>query len=119
MASSNKPASFAAANHFPYCLARLATRSRKIVSAGLCGEDGLRYQLLRRRASAILTAEQFHAKTAVMLIHSFSTTPKWREDFEAFCRSMGAEALSANVRGAGFEGPALFFAWCAGEGALP
>ena len=35
--------------------------------------DKIRYQLLHRTASAILTAQAFHAKTAVMLVHAFAT----------------------------------------------
>src|SRR5262249_4271963 len=34
--------------------------------------DSVRYQLLHRTASAILTARQFHAHVAVMLVQSFS-----------------------------------------------
>jgi len=52
-------------------------------------ETSIRYQLLHRTVSAILTARAFHAGVAVMLIHSFSKTSKWRDEFEKF-----AEALS-------------------------
>lgn len=75
----------------------------------------VRYQLLHRTASAVLTARQFHAATAVLLIHSFSSTAKWRDDFDAFCVAMGGESVSSNVyRVARFSNPTLFLAWCPG-----
>ncbi len=43
-------------------------------------EKKIRYQLLHRTVSAFLTARKFHAHVAVMLVHSFSPTSKWRED---------------------------------------
>jgi hypothetical protein len=36
-------------------------------------DDGLRYQLLHRTVSAILTARDFHAHAAVMLVQSFGS----------------------------------------------
>ena len=78
--------------------------------------DDVRYQLLHRTASAVLTAQQFHAATAVLLIHSFSSIAKWRNDFDAFCVAMGAESVSTNVyRVSRFTNPALFLAWCPGD----
>lgn len=43
-----------------------------------------RYQLFHRTFSAILTAEQYHANKAIMLVHSFSQTSEWFEDFAKF-----------------------------------
>lgn len=78
--------------------------------------DHVRYQLLHRTASALLTARQFHATAAVLLIHSFSPTSKWRDDFEAFCVAMSAESESPDVyRVSRFSNPALFLAWCPGD----
>jgi hypothetical protein len=48
--------------------------------------DNYRYQLLHRTASAIITAEKFHAAKAIMLVHSFSETGKWFEDFSSFVK---------------------------------
>lgn len=47
--------------------------------------DDIRYQLLHRTVSAILTAKQFFANKAMMLVHSFgdSDTPNW-SDYKAF-----------------------------------
>ena len=44
----------------------------------------IRYQLLHRSASAILEAQKFNAKSAVMLVHSFSPEMLWLDDFQAF-----------------------------------
>lgn len=46
--------------------------------------DSIRYQLLHRTASAIREAERFHASHAVMVVHSFSPTQAWFEDYQAF-----------------------------------
>lgn len=79
-------------------------------------ENDIRYQLLHRTASAILTARKFHAPTAVMLVHSFSPTAKWRPDFDAFVSAMGTEQITSNVsRSLHVSGPDLFLVWCQGE----
>jgi hypothetical protein len=54
--------------------------------------DMLRYQLLHRMASAVMFAEESHARAAVVLVHSFSAQGTWFEDFRAF-----AEAFGVNV----------------------
>jgi hypothetical protein len=46
----------------------------------------IRYQLLHRTASAILTAKKFNAGYAVMAVHSFSPQHKWLEDYQDFLR---------------------------------
>jgi Domain of unknown function (DUF6946) len=53
-------------------------------------DDGIRYQLLHRTASAILTARAFHAHVAVMVVQSFGTKDAVREDFDAFCKVLDA-----------------------------
>lgn len=79
-------------------------------------ENSIRYQLLHRTASALITARQFHAATAVMLVHSFSPVAQWREDFDIFARVLGANSVSANVyQLTNFSSPTLFLAWCAGN----
>jgi hypothetical protein len=52
----------------------------------------IRYQLLHRTASAIRRAERFHADHAVMLVHSFSPTNAWFEDYRAFAALFGVDA---------------------------
>jgi hypothetical protein len=51
--------------------------------------QSIRYQLLHRSASAIIEAKKFNAKSAVMLIHSFSSAMLWSEDFQAFTKLFG------------------------------
>jgi len=44
----------------------------------------IRYQLLHRTASAVIEAQRFNAKSAVMLVHSFSQSEEWLEDYQSF-----------------------------------
>ena len=78
--------------------------------------DGVRYQLLHRTISAILTARSFHAATAAMVVQSFSPQSLWWEDYEKFCGALGvkaAQGVAAPVPG--FDHPRLFVGWCAGD----
>jgi hypothetical protein len=78
-------------------------------------DDSIRYQLLHRTASALLTAKQFHARTAVMLIHSFGTRQELEADFQRFCVAMSATPLPDRVHVIpGHQKPRLLLAWCAG-----
>ncbi|NIA07700.1 MAG: hypothetical protein GWP14_08750 [Actinobacteria bacterium] len=78
--------------------------------------DEIRYQLLHRTVSALRTAQQFHACSAVMLVHSFSPTQRWREDFLSFCEAMTAMPLSADIYSVSrFKCPRLYLAWCSGD----
>lgn len=54
--------------------------------------SSIRYQLLHRTASAILEAERFNATHALMLVHSFSQTHEWFEDYRAFAALFGIDA---------------------------
>jgi hypothetical protein len=79
-------------------------------------DDTIRYQLLHRTASAILTAREFHAATAVMLVHAFGTPTERQSDFRAFCKDMGATEIAPLVFKAPECGkPTLYLAWCAGH----
>jgi hypothetical protein len=52
---------------------------------GLSEASGsVRYQLLHRAASAVVAAQQYFASHAVMLVHSFSSSDRWFDDFAAF-----------------------------------
>lgn len=44
----------------------------------------VRYQLVHRMASAVIEADRFRARSAIMIIHSFSQENRWFEDFKAF-----------------------------------
>ena len=48
----------------------------------------LRYQLLHRTASAIYEARRYRSRHALMLVHSFSKTHRWFDDFAAFSRAL-------------------------------
>lgn len=85
---------------------------------GIEGElnPALRYQLFHRTASAVIEARRFRAQHAVCLVHSFSPTARWRDDFERFARRLGSEPVGsgwAQVPGA--TNPTLHLAWVAGE----
>jgi hypothetical protein len=76
----------------------------------------MRYQLLHRTASALLAAMEFHAATAVMLVHAWNSTPEQRQDFEAFAAAMGAVHRGVAVRGIErMNAPRLYLAWCDGD----
>lgn len=76
----------------------------------------IRYQLLHRTVSAILTARAFHAPVAVMLVHSFSTVSKWRNDFETFSRELRCTQLSPDLYEVpNIDGPRLILGWCKGN----
>lgn len=78
--------------------------------------DDIRYQLLHRTASAIIEAQRFNAKSAVMLVHSFSQTEEWFSDYESFLSLFGVEAKPNSVVSAGERsGVALYFAWVRGD----
>lgn len=79
--------------------------------------DGqIRYQLLHRSVSALLTARAFHASTAVMLVHSFSRDSAWRNDFDRFCQELNCESLSPDLYEIPkIEGGRLLLGWCKGN----
>ncbi len=78
--------------------------------------DTIRYQLLHRSASAILTAKRFHAHAAVMLVQSFSPESRWFNDFQAFAAALGASvAVGAVAPVPSAQAPALYLGWCAGD----
>ena len=76
----------------------------------------IRYQLLHRSASAILEAQKFNAKYAVMLVHSFSPELLWLEDFQDFAELFGVKAQSGQlyfVRQ--LDGIDFYLAWAKGD----
>ena len=75
--------------------------------------DNIRYQLLHRTVSALLTARAFHAGTAVMLVHSFSPESRWREDFEALAGALDGSRLTDNLYEIELgQRPCLIIGWC-------
>ncbi len=78
-------------------------------------DDSIRYQLLHRTVSAILTARSFHAGIALMLVHSFSPNSRWREDFEAFAEAIGGNRITDDLCEIGLsKNPRLIIGWCKG-----
>jgi hypothetical protein len=76
----------------------------------------IRYQLLHRTASAIIEAERFNAKNALMLVHSFSPTSEWYEDFENFAGLYGAQTELNKIIALGrSNGIDLYIGWVKGE----
>ena len=76
----------------------------------------VRYQLLHRVASAIITGEQYRAAAAVLVVHSFSQERTGWSDFQAFTRLFGVEAEEGVVQrlGSGSSVP-LFGVWVVGN----
>ncbi len=78
--------------------------------------DSIRYQLLHRSVSVLLTARAFHAPIAVMLVHSFSPTSAWRDDFTAFCQALNCTSLSADLNDVpALRAPRFILGWCKGN----
>ncbi|MCR6664244.1 MAG: hypothetical protein NVV60_14110 [Luteimonas sp.] len=78
--------------------------------------DSIRYQLLHRSVSALLTARAFHAPIAVMLVHSFCQASTWRGDFASFCTELSCKQVTADL----YEVPnitdrRLLLGWCKGN----
>ncbi len=75
-------------------------------------DAGLRYQLIHRTASAIILARRFQAAHAVMLVHSFSPSREWLDDYLEFARALGGSGASdATVPVPGHSAPSLTLAW--------
>ncbi len=90
----------------------------------LCSELGLdihlpesiRYQLLHRTVSALIEAKRFHAKHAVMVVHSFSQTAEWFDDYQEFTALFGARAGLDKTVSIGHSGDInLHVAWVNGN----
>lgn len=74
--------------------------------------DEVRYQLLHRTASAVLTARAFHAATAVMLVQAFGTPAHRQDDFHRFLDAARAIKLNGAVwQLASHRQPRLYLAW--------
>lgn len=53
--------------------------------------NDLRYQLFHRTVSSILVAEQFTAKKAIMIVHSFSQSNEWFNDYVGFVKLLSPD----------------------------
>ncbi len=100
------------------------SRGKEIRLKFLCNEIGIefpppsniRYQLLHRTASAVIEAKRFRTSEAVMVVHTFSRTNKWLDDYLEFLSLYGLEGGidRANTVQIG-PGINLHFAWVHGD----
>ncbi len=76
----------------------------------------IRYQLIHRTASAVIEANRFMASRAVMLVHTFSQTHEWFEDYARFISLFGVSSEVDDVVSVGeVSGVSLYFAWVQGD----
>lgn len=76
----------------------------------------VRYQLLHRAASAVITGEQFRAVAAVLLVHSFSSERAGWLDYDAFIKLFGVNAVPGTAQRLPLQSAVpLFAAWVAGD----
>jgi hypothetical protein len=83
-----------------------------LLQTGSAPSNDLRYQLFHRTASAVIEAQRFGAKLAVMLVQSFREDPVSWADFSKFCALLGTTAVRgglAEARRTGTE--RLFLGW--------
>ena len=74
--------------------------------------DHIRYQLLHRTASAVIEAKKLNAHNALMLVHSFSPTNEWFDDYCSFLELFGVQGeIDSIVFAKSIDGIDLFFAW--------
>ena len=96
-------------------LERIAYLEKELGRSAPFGDE-IRYQLLHRTVSALLTARALHAPVAVMLVQSFSSESKWRGDFDAFCAGHACRELAPGLfEILGIAGPRLIVGWCKGD----
>jgi len=79
--------------------------------------DHIRYQLLHRTASAIIEAERFNTPNALMMVHSFSQSDEWFEDYSQFLALFGLNDITPDslVFAKNIDGIDLYFSWIRGE----
>ena len=76
----------------------------------------IRYQLLHRTASAIIEAKRIRANVGVMVVHTFSQTNEWLEDYRSFVSLYGLNAGENQAVSTTLEtGMILCFAWVHGD----
>ena len=76
----------------------------------------IRYQLLHRTASAVIEAKRFNASTALMLVHSFSKTREWFDDYSNFASLFGIASQHSTVHFVKrINDVNLYIAWITGE----
>ncbi len=75
----------------------------------------IRYQLLHRTASAVIEAQRFRARFAVMIVHSFSSHHAWLDDYQAFLALFDKKGgVGDLVMLSQIDGVELYCGWAAG-----
>jgi hypothetical protein len=78
--------------------------------------DHIRYQLIHRTVSALIEAERLGAKNAMMLVHSFSQSNEWFNDYCEFLRLFSLAGDLDSVSGpVNLNGIDLYFCWVRGD----
>lgn len=75
----------------------------------------IRYQLLHRTASAIIEAKRFNAAHAVMMVHSFSQTHEWFDDYKKFLNLFNLSGAPNIISSMSMSNLELHFVWIQGE----
>lgn len=79
-------------------------------------KEGIRYQLLHRTASALITGEPYRAAAAMLIIHSFSKERTGWPDYQSFTRLFGVEAEVGVIQRLGVNTAIpLFGVWVVGN----
>jgi hypothetical protein len=74
--------------------------------------DHIYYQLVHRTASALIEANRFTARNALMLIHSFSQKDTGFHEYCQFLQLYGAKGeVSSLTFGKNIDGINLYFGW--------
>ena len=88
----------------------------RTLGLGAAPADNIRYQLLHRAASALITGEQYRAAAAVLIVHSFSQECAGWPDYQAFTRLFGIEAEIGSLQRLGSSAAIpLFGVWIVGN----
>jgi len=78
--------------------------------------DSIRYQLLHRAVSSVITGEQFRAAAAIMIVHSFSEQRVGWSDYQSFAALFGVTAIEGVVQKLGTDSKIpLFGVWVVGD----
>lgn len=89
---------------------------REILGISVDADIGsVRYQLLHRSASSVLEAKRFHAKAALMLVHSFGGSTNF-DQYREFTALFGEEHRSTGIfQATQLSDVPLYLGWVSGE----
>lgn len=88
---------------------------QRALGLGNTPAGSIRYQLLHRAASAVITGEQYRAVAAILIVHSFSQALAGWSDYQTFTRLFGIEAVVGSVQPLGTSNVPLFGLWVVGN----